>query len=84
MGFPDAAVVKNLPAHAGDPSDVGSILGLGRSLGIRNSKYCSSILPWKILWTEEPGVHWVAELEATEHTQMQQLDLFFIVDIIFL
>ena len=56
MGFPDAAMVKNPPANAGDPSDVGSILGLGRSLGISNGKYCSSILPWKILWTEEPGV----------------------------
>ena len=26
-------VVKNLPANAGDKKDVGSILGLGRSLG---------------------------------------------------
>ena len=26
-------VVKNLPANAGDIKDVGSILGLGRSLG---------------------------------------------------
>ena len=31
LGFPGGSVVKNLPANAGDPGDVGSILGLGRS-----------------------------------------------------
>ena len=56
MGFPDAAMVNSPPANAGDTSDAGSILGLGRSLGIRNGNYCSRIFPWKILWTEEPGV----------------------------
>ena len=30
MGFPGSAVVKNLPANAGDPD---SIPGLGRSFG---------------------------------------------------
>ena len=33
MGFPGGAVVKNLPANAGDP---GSIPGSGRSLGDGN------------------------------------------------
>ena len=33
MGFPGGIVVKNLPANAGD---VGSIPGLGRSLGEGN------------------------------------------------
>ena len=33
MGFP---VVKNLPADVGDASNIGSILGLGRSPGVRN------------------------------------------------
>ena len=32
-GFPGGAVVKNLPANAGDARDVGSILGSGRSPG---------------------------------------------------
>ena len=34
--FPGGAVVKNPPAKAGDPGDVGSIPGLGRSPGGRN------------------------------------------------
>ena len=33
MGFPGSTVVKNLPANAGDPGDMGSIPGLGRSPG---------------------------------------------------
>ena len=33
MSFPDATVVKNPPANAGDSGDAGSILGLGRSAG---------------------------------------------------
>ena len=34
--------------------DLGSIPGLGRSPGEGNS-YHSSILTWRIPWTEEPG-----------------------------
>ena len=33
-GFPGGAVVKNLPANAGDARDAGSIPGLGRSPGV--------------------------------------------------
>ena len=33
-GFSGGAVVKNPPAHAGDPRDMGSIPGLGRSPGV--------------------------------------------------
>ena len=36
IGFPGGAVVKNMPANAGDTRDVGSILGLGRSPGVGN------------------------------------------------
>ena len=36
MGFPAGAVVKNLPANAGDTRDMGSILGLGKSSGEGN------------------------------------------------
>ena len=32
-GFPDGIVIKNPPAHAGDPRDAGSIPELGRSPG---------------------------------------------------
>ena len=34
MDFPGAAIIKNLPANAGDARDTGSIPGLGRSPGI--------------------------------------------------
>ena len=38
VGFPGGSVVKNPPADTGDTGDVGSILGLGRSLGRGNCK----------------------------------------------
>ena len=50
-GFPGGSVIKNPPAKA---EDSGSVPGLGRSPGEGNGK-SSSILAWKIPWTEEPG-----------------------------
>jgi len=47
-------VVKNLPANAGNIRDMGSIPGSGRSLEKEMAAH-SSILAWKIPWTEEPG-----------------------------
>ena len=41
-------VVKNPPANTEDIRDVGLILGWEDPLD-------SSILAWRILWTEEPG-----------------------------
>ena len=52
-GFPDDAVVESLPANAGDTGGLLSIPGLGRYPGGRNGTH-SSILAWKISWTEEP------------------------------
>ena len=49
-----AQLVKNLPANAGDTRDVGSILASGRSLEQKMATH-SSILAWKIPWTEDPG-----------------------------
>ena len=46
-------MVKNLPANAGNIRDKGSIPGLGRSSGGGHGH--SSILTWKIPWTEGPG-----------------------------
>ena len=47
-------MVKNLPANAGDTGDAGSILDwespLEKEMATR-----SSILAWKVPWTEEPG-----------------------------
>ena len=47
-------VVKNLPANAGDIRDVGLILGLEDPLEEDMATH-SSILAWRIAWTEEPG-----------------------------
>ena len=47
-------MVKNLPANKGDIKDAGSIPGLEGSLEQEMATH-SSILAWKIPWTEEPG-----------------------------
>ena len=52
-----AQVIKNLPVNAGD---AGLTPGLGRSLEEGMATH-SSILAWKIPWTEEAIVHRVAE-----------------------
>ena len=47
-----ALAVKNPPAKAGDVRDRGSIPGWGRSPGGGHGNH-SSILAWRIPWTEE-------------------------------
>ena len=47
-------MVKNLLDSAADARDSGSIPGLGRSPGVGIGSH-SSILAWKIPWTEEFG-----------------------------
>ena len=47
-------MVKNLPANAVDVRDVGSVPELGRYPGEGMATH-SSILAWRIPWTEEPG-----------------------------
>ena len=44
-------VVKNLPANVGD---MGLISGSGRFSGVGMTTH-SSILAWRISWTEKPG-----------------------------
>ena len=50
-GFPGGLVVTNLPANA---QDTDSILGQEDPLEKKMTTH-SSILAWKISWTEEPG-----------------------------
>ena len=50
-----ALVVKNPPANAGVVRDAGSIPGSGRSRLEDSVAIYSSILAWRILWTEEPS-----------------------------
>ena len=51
--FPGGAGSKD-PTNTGDIRDVGSIPGSGRSPGMEMATY-SSILAWRITWTEEPS-----------------------------
>ena len=50
-GFPGDTVMKNLPVNAGD---LGSIPGQDDLLEKGTATH-SSILAWRIPWTEEPG-----------------------------
>ena len=54
MGFPGGAVVKNLPAKAGDFRNVVQSLGQEDHLE-KEMATQSSILAWRIPWMEEPG-----------------------------
>ena len=49
-----AQSLKSLPAHAGDTGDLGSIPGWEDPLEEEMATH-SSILAWRIPWTEEPG-----------------------------
>ena len=51
LGFPLGSVVKESPCNEGD---LGSILGLGK-YALKLMTSLSSILAWRISWTEEPG-----------------------------
>ena len=63
-------MVKNPPDNAGDmekKKDVGSILGLGRSLEEGMAAH-SNTLAWRIPRTEEPGGLQSKESDMTEAT----------------
>ena len=47
--------VENPPANAGDIRDAGSVPGSEDPLEEEMATH-SSILAWRILWTEQPGV----------------------------
>ena len=53
-GFQVALVVKDPPANAGDIRDTGVLPGRGDPLEEGMATH-SSILAWRIPWTEEPG-----------------------------
>ena len=62
-GFPGGSMVKNPPTNAGD---AGLIPGLGRSPGRGHATH-SSVLAWRIPWTEEPGGLQPMELQRVRH-----------------
>ena len=62
MGFPGGSVVKNLPSMQET-----QVPSLGREDPLeKEMANHSSILAWRIPWTEEPeGVHGVTESDTT-------------------
>ena len=63
LGFPGGSDCKEPAYNAGDP---GSNLGLGISLEKEMATH-SSILAWRIPWTEEPGSSDTTEHARTPH-----------------
>ena len=59
-------VVKNLPARSRDVRDAGLIPGSGRSPGVEVAAH-SSILAWRIPWTEDPGGPQFIGLQRVSH-----------------
>ena len=67
-------VVKNPPANAGDLRDEGSTPGLGRSPGESMATH-SSILTWKIPWTEETDGLWSTVSQSLKRLSMHNAEL---------
>ena len=73
VGFLGGTVVKNLPAHAGDAGDVGSISGLGRSPRVGNwnlfqYSYLENSMDRGVWWATQPmGSHRVRHDWAHSH-----------------
>ena len=63
MGFPGGSEVKASASNAGDP---GSIPGLEDHLEKKTATH-SSILAWRIPWTEEPGGLQSTGLQRVRH-----------------
>ena len=59
-----ALEVKNPPAKAGDARDMIPSLEDPLEEGMATQ---SSILAWRILWTEEPGGLWFIGFQRVEH-----------------
>ena len=70
MGFPEGAVVKNLPAGAGDARDLGSISGSARSRGGGNGNPLQYFCLENSMSLEgySPGAH--KESDTAEHKNM--------------
>ena len=73
-GFLGDSMVKNLPARAGDTRDLGSILWVERSQETKMATH-SSILAWKIPWTEGPGGLQSMGLQRVRHNWACKLTL---------
>ena len=66
-------MVKNPLASAGDIRNTGLILGWENALEEGMATH-SSILAWRIPWTEEPGGAWFIETQKS-WSQLKQLSM---------
>ena len=66
MGFPGGSMGKESTCNSKDTGDAGSISRLEDPLEKEMATH-SSILAWKILWTEEPGVIQSMQLQRARH-----------------
>ena len=66
---------KNPPANAEDTGDAGSIPGSERSPGEGLATH-SSILAWRIPWTEQPG--WLQPIELESQTRLKSLSTWYL------
>ena len=69
VGFPGGSALKNPPTKAGD---VGLIPRLGRSPGRGDGNLFSSVLAWKIPWTEEHGGVQAMRLQTVRHSRVAE------------
>ena len=60
-------MVKNPPANAGDVRETDSTPGLGRDPLEEGMATHSSILAWRISWTEEPDGLWPLGSQRVGH-----------------
>ena len=73
MCFPGGSVVKNLPANTGNIGDVGLSPGLRRSPK-KTMATRSSILAWRIPWTEQRSrLRSIGLQRVTEHMMIADL-----------
>ena len=72
-----ALVVKNPPASAGEAQDGRSSLGWKNRLEKEMEAY-SSVLAWKILWTEGPGGLQPRGLKEPDKTEIVTLLKFYL------
>ena len=80
LSFIGGSVVKNPPVNAGDTRDTGSIPGSEDPLEKGMTTH-SSILAWRIPWTEEPGgLHSIGSRRVGHDwaTKQQQWDIYLI------
>ena len=75
-----ALVVKNLPANAGDLRDTSSVPGIWEDPLEKGTATHSSILAWRIPWTEEPFWQATVHSVAKSQTRLKRLNTSWLLD----